>query len=118
AIGLLNRAGYLPLNEHFAFMARTDALIVFGVATVIELLGDKVIVLDHFLDAAGTVLRPAAGTVLASAVMTKMDPMAAVVLGLMIGGGTALTVHAGKTVLRYQSSALSFAHAGMGNTAL
>src|SRR3712207_3888395 len=79
--GLLSRAGYLPLHAQAAFLSRDDTLIVLGVATIIELLGDKISALDHLLDAAGTLLRPAAGTVLASSLFTKLDPMAAVVLG-------------------------------------
>lgn len=114
-VGLLARTGHLDLNAHFAFMARTDALVVLGVATVLELLGDKVIGIDHFLDAMGTVVRPAAATVLASSMLTHTDPLTATVFGLIVGGGTALTVHGGKAALRAKVSALAPLHGGTGN---
>lgn len=98
--GLLGRAGVLPLDATFDLLTRTDALVIFGVATVLEVLGDKVVVVDHFLDAAGTFLRPVAGTVLAASVLTHLDPALSLALGLIVGGGTALTVHSGKAALR------------------
>ena len=117
-VGLLSHAGYLSLNAHFAFLARTDTLIVLGVATVLELLGDKVIVVDHFLDAIGTVVRPAAATILASSMLTHTDPVVATVFGLIVGGGTALTVHSAKSVLRAKVSALAPLHGGAGNASV
>jgi hypothetical protein len=117
-VGLLAKAGYIPLNPSFAFLMRDDALIVFGVATALELLGDKVIVIDHLLDAVGTIVRPAVGTVLASSMLTQMDPLAATALGLIAGGSAAFTIHAGKSVIRAKSSLLAHFHVGVGNAVL
>jgi hypothetical protein len=114
-VGLLGRFGALHLNQSFDLLSHTSTLIVLGAATVIEILGDKVIVVDHFLDAAGTVLRPAAGTVLAASMFWSLDPALSLALGLIAGGGTALTVHAGKSAARVGTSALAPAHAGAGN---
>jgi hypothetical protein len=116
--GLLARAHTIELNPHLAFMARDEALIIFGVATVVEFLADKFIAVDHALDAAATFLRPAAGTVLASSLLSRMDPAIALTLGLIVGGGTALTIHAGKTALRYKTSMLAPLHGGVGNAAV
>ncbi|MGV3722862.1 MAG: DUF4126 domain-containing protein, partial [Actinomycetota bacterium] len=77
--------------------------------------GDKFIAVDHFLDAVGAVVRPVLGTVVAAAVLTKLDPVAATVLGLILGGTTAFTMNAGKAIARYKVSAFSPAHAGLGN---
>ena len=117
-VGLLARGGYMDLNTHFAFLARTDALIIFGVATALELVGDKVIGIDHFLDAVGTAVRPAAATILASSMLTHSDPVAASVFGLIVGGGTALTIHGAKAALRAKVSALAPLHGGMGNASV
>ena len=109
----------LPYVESgVSFIARDDVLIILGVATVIEILGDKFVVVDHFLDAIGTVARPAAGTLVASAMLARLDPAAALVLGLIVGGGTALTVHASKSVLRAKCTALLPFHGGVGNAAV
>jgi hypothetical protein len=117
-VGLLARTGHMPLNASFAFLERTDLLVIFGVATVLELLGDKIVVVDHFLDAVGTVARPVAGTLLAASVVTHSDPVLATVLGLIVGGGTAFTIHAGKAAVRAQSTTAAPLHGGTANMAL
>lgn len=117
-VGLLGRSGYLELNPAFAFLSRTDALLVFGLAAVIELLADKVVVVDHFLDGMATFVRPVAGTVLAGSLFTHLDPLPAATLALVVGGAPAFTVHAGKAVARYKASLLTPIHGGVGNTLL
>jgi len=118
AVGIMGRTDLLHLNPSFQFLESTPALVVFGVATVLELLGDKVIAVDHFLDAVGTFVRPAAGTVLVASTLAGQDPLWAVVAGVIVGGGTALTVHAGKAVARAKTSSVAMFHGGVGNALL
>lgn len=117
-VGLLARTGQIDLNASFDFLSRTDALIVFGVATVLEFLGDKIVVVDHFLDSLGTFVRPVAGTLLASSMLTVTEPVTATVVGIVTGGGTALTVHAGKMLTRIKATAALPLHGGTANAAL
>lgn len=117
-VSLLAQNGYLELNQAFAFLARQDAVIIFAVATVLEILGDKVVAVDHFLDAVGAVVRPAAGAVLASAMFVSLDPLMAIVLGLIVGGSSAFTVNAGKALARTKATALAPFHGGAGNAAM
>jgi len=106
--GSLARLGVLDLGPSFQLLSSTKALVLFGVATVIELVGDKIPAVDHALDAIGTVLRPAAGAVLASSVLgTVTDPLAAVVLGTAVGAPSALIPHALKTALRIVSTGVT-----------
>jgi hypothetical protein len=76
------------------------------------------VVVDHFLDAIGTFARPIAGTLLAASVITHADPVMTTVLGLIVGGSTALTIHAGKAAVRAQSTAAAPLHGGTANMAL
>ena len=102
---LLARAGWLDLGPSFQFLASNKALLLFAVATVIEIVGDKVPVMDHALDAIGTPLRPAAGALLAASVMGHVsDPLTALVLGTAVGAPAALVPHAAKTALRAAST--------------
>ncbi len=102
---LLARAGWLDLGPSFQFLASNKALLLFAVATVIEIVGDKVPVVDHALDAIGTPLRPAAGALLAASVMGHVsDPLTALVLGTAVGAPAALVPHAAKTALRAAST--------------
>ena len=75
---------------------------------MIELVGDKVPVVDHALDVIGTPLRPAAGALLAAAVLgTVSDPLTALALGTAVGAPSALVPHAAKTALRTVSTTLT-----------
>jgi len=114
--GALSRAGYLQLGDSFQFLGSNKALTLFAIATVLELLGDKIPALDHALDVLGTPLRPAAGALLASSVLGQLsDPLTAVVLGTALGAPAALVPHAAKSVLRAASTTLT---AGLANPAL
>lgn len=106
--GLLARAGVLELGSSFRFIASNQALILFGVATVVEMLGDKIPAVDHTLDALSTVLRPAAGSLLAASVLWRVpDPLTALALGVAVGAPTALVPHAAKATLRAASTAFT-----------
>lgn len=116
AVGLLARAGFLELNSSVEFLTRTDVLVILAVATVVEFLGDKIVVVDNILDTVGTVVRPAAGTLLASSVLLGLDPFMAALLGLATGGATSLAVQSGKAALRAGTTSLLPVHGGFGNT--
>lgn len=118
AIGVAGRLGGVPLAEEFAFLTTTPALVAFGGATLFEMSADKIVAVDHALDALSTFIRPLAGTVLAAASLSELDPLLAVVAGIVIGGGTSLTVHAGKSAVRAKSTSLAPIHGGLGNAAL
>jgi hypothetical protein len=114
--GSLARMGVLDLGASFQFLASNKALLVLGVATAIEMIGDKVPAIDHALDAIGTPLRPAAGALLAASVLgTVSDPLTAMVLGTVVGAPSALVPHAAKSALRLASSTLT---AGFANPIL
>jgi hypothetical protein len=114
--GVLSRAGMLNLGTAFGFLSTNKALALFALATAIELIGDKIPAVDHALDALSTILRPAAGAMLAASVFGRItDPVESAALGLAVGAPVALVPHAGKTALRAASSALT---AGLANPAL
>lgn len=112
ATGIAGRLGWVELSGHFAWLQGTPALVVFGVAVTVELLSDKIPVVDHALDVLNTVLKPAAGTVLMAALLTDLTPLQAMVLGILAGGGSAGLVHVAKAKLRVGASLLT---AGLAN---
>ncbi len=106
--GSLARLGVLDVGPSFQFLASNKALLLFGVATAIELIGDKIPAVDHALDLLGTPLRPAAGALLAASVLgTVSDPLTAVVVGTVVGAPSALVPHVAKSALRATSSAVT-----------
>jgi hypothetical protein len=111
--GAVARAGYLELGPGFQFLASDRALLLFGLAALIEFAGDKLPAVDHALDAIGTLLRPAAGALLAASVMWRIeDPLVALVLGIVVGAPAAIVPHAAKSALRTVSTAFT---AGLAN---
>jgi len=111
--GALARTGHLELGQSFRFLGSNHALLLFGVATLIELLGDKVPAIDHALDALATFLRPAAGALLAASAFWQIsDPLVALALGVAVGAPTALVPHAFKSAFRALSTTLT---AGLAN---
>jgi len=101
AVGISVRLGVLPSADSFRFLGSNTALTVFAIATVIELLADKIPVVDHALDLLSTFLKPVAGMVLAASVMwTVDDPIVALALGVMVGAPASLVPHTAKATLR------------------
>jgi len=106
--GALARGGFIELGTSFRFIASNRALALFAVATLVEIIGDKVPAVDHTLDALSTILRPAAGALLAASVMWQIsDPLTAMALGVAVGAPSALVPHAAKSLLRAGSTALT-----------
>lgn len=115
-VGILARFDFLTLGTSWRFLASNQALLLFGIATVIEILGDKIAAVDHALDAVSTFLRPAAGSLLAASVLSFIhDPHLALVAGIVVGAPTAFLPHAAKSSLRLSSTGLT---AGLANPVL
>jgi hypothetical protein len=111
--GLLARFDLLSLGPSFDFLGSNKALVLFGVATLVEVVGDKIPAVDHALDMIGTPLRPAAGALLAASVFGQVsDPLTALVLGTVVGAPAALVPHAAKSALRGVSTVFT---AGIAN---
>jgi hypothetical protein len=100
----------IELGSRFDWLSSDVAIIVLIVATVIEIVADKVPAVDHFLDAVGTFVRPIAATVATASVLSgaHVNPTVAAIVGLMIGAPTSLGFHTLKAGTRVASSATTF----------
>ncbi len=114
-VGIDCRAGWVPLSDSFAWLAGWPALIVLGVAVLAEVLSDKFPAVDNFLDLIQVFVKPVAGTILVAAVVTDLSPLQTTVLALILGSGTAGTVHVVKAKTRLVST---FSTAGVANPVL
>jgi len=114
-VGVAGRMEWIPLTSSFEWLAGWPALTVFGCAVLVEIVGDKFPVIDHFLDSAQVLIKPVAGTMLAASVLTELSPLQAAVLALIIGGGVAEGVHLAKAKTRIVSTATT---GGLGNPVL
>jgi hypothetical protein len=109
-VGVADRLTGFDLGADYDALASTPALIALAVWLVVEEVVDKVAGADHANDIVQTILRPAAGALLALAVTTGTDVPEglALVLGVFAAGG----VHAVKAGTRPFVSAGTL---GMGN---
>ena len=105
-LGFAGRLGLIHLRVGTDWLVTDHALIALGVATVLEMAGDKIPVVDHALDAIGTVLRPVAAWLGAYAVLQAWPTPWAQIAALALGT-TTLAVHGLKAHVRLGSSAVT-----------
>ncbi|MCZ6726974.1 MAG: DUF4126 domain-containing protein, partial [Acidobacteria bacterium] len=74
-MNLAARAGYLSVSGSFEWLAGTPALIMFSVATLLEIAAYYVPWLDNLLDSVATPAAVVAGVVATASVVTGMDPL-------------------------------------------
>jgi len=113
ALSLAFHFGFGPhASGHFAWLGSPVALGALAIATLVEMAGDKIPVVDHALDSVGTFVRPVAGALAAGAVFNSHDPATGALLGLIVGAPLALGVHGAKAATRGAStvSTLGFAN--------
>jgi hypothetical protein len=111
-MGGMARYAHTPTPAMLDWTATDAGFLLLLVATLLEVLADKIPVVDHALDAVATFLKPAAGFMLPAALLYDASPMAAWVIGIAAGAPLALGVHATKAGTRTLSSATTV---GAGN---
>jgi len=103
-------AGHLELAPDFVWLGSWPALIVFGVATVLEVVAYYIPWLDHLLDVAATPAAIVAGIIVTASVVTGMSPILRWTLATIAGGGVAAAVQLATVALRRAST---YATAGL-----
>src|SRR5215213_347588 len=93
----------LPLPDYLGWLDRTDTLVIFGAATLLEVLGDKIPFVDHLMDSVQVIVKPALGAVAAVPFLYQLSPEYAAALGIVMGAPLALGVHATKASVRVGS---------------
>lgn len=102
ATGLAMRLDAIPIPEHLQsldVLANPWVMGIAAIAAIAEFFADKVMWLDSAWDAVHTFIRPIGGALLALAIVDPSDP-ATQVVAFLLGGGAALTAHAGKAGAR------------------
>lgn len=85
-------ADILNLNESWAWVGSWPAMITLGVATLIEIAGYYIPVVDNLLDSIAIPLAAVAGTVLMGSTLLDMGEVSTWALAIIAGGGTAAAV--------------------------
>lgn len=107
--------GHLPLTDGFAWLGTPQALIMLGVAAIIEVVAYYVPGVDNLLDTIATPAALIAGTIVSAAVLTDMPPMLKWTTAIIAGGGIAGITQGATAAVRAKSTVMT---AGFGNAAL
>ena len=98
-IGLLARFHYVHLQEPYALLASTPALIIIAVLAVVDFVADKVPAVDHVAHTVGAFVHPVAGAIVFASqnnVLRDIHPAVALSAGFILAGG----FHATRAALR------------------
>ncbi|MGL5252512.1 MAG: DUF4126 domain-containing protein, partial [Moraxella sp.] len=104
--------GVLPLNESWQWVASTPALIILGVASIVESSSYLVPYVDHVLDTIAVPLAGVAGTMVMASTLSDMSPALTWALAIVAGGGAAATIRGAAATTRVASTATT---GGLGN---
>jgi len=97
-LSLASLSGHVTLARGFAWIGSYPALLMFSVATCLEISGYYIPWLDHLLDTIASPAAIVAGTLVTASMMTDVSPLLKWSLALIAGGGAAGMVQ-GTTVL-------------------
>lgn len=110
-LGIAERLGWVTLTQPFDALGSTAVLVVLGVLFLLDLIGDKIVVIDHVLHAFGTVVAPLSGAVVFAAqenLLSHTHPWLAAGAGMVLGE----SMHLGRSALR---PAVTAGTGGVGN---
>jgi len=99
ALGLLDRLGVVHLPSTLHVVSTTPVLVAAAFLYLVEFVADKIPWFDSIWDGIHTLIRPAAGALLAYGVVGNVDPQWQVIAALA-GGSIALTAHTAKASTR------------------
>ncbi len=81
--------GHFDLPSSFDWIENPQALTLFAIATLLEIIGYSIPWFDHVLDIFATPAAILSGTIVAASVTPELDPLVKWTLALVAGGGTA-----------------------------
>lgn len=113
-LSLASYFGIIPLNETWQWVGSVYALVILGVASVVESIGYLVPVVDNLLDTIAVPLAGVAGTLVMASTLTDFSPATTWALAIVAGGGAAATIKGTSAATRAVSTATT---AGTANPA-
>lgn len=107
AVSIAAVTGQLELAPSFAWIGTYPALIVFAVATLLEVLSYFFPYVDNLLSTVSVPFAVIAGTVLTASVIVDLNPLLSWSLAIIAGGGASLTTKTTSSLLHTGSTAVS-----------
>ena len=103
-MSLASRTEHLALSEGFDWIASDFALVIFAIATVVEILAFYVPWIDNLLDTVAAPTAVIAGIIVTASAVQGMSPAFRWAVAIIAGGGISATVQAGTVLIRQISS--------------
>jgi uncharacterized membrane protein len=103
AVSFGSHFGWIHLPDGFAWLGSWQATAILSGVAVLDIVGDKIPFVDHVLEVAGIVVKPAAGAILVGSVVHAQSHEQLVML-MVLGAINALGVHAASMAVRVAST--------------
>ena len=107
--------GHLQLSDNFTWLGTLPAIVMLGVAAVVEVLAYYVPAVDNLLDTITTPTALVAGTLVAAATITNLPSPVKWATAIIAGGGVAGITQGVTALLRAKSTVMT---GGLGNPVL
>lgn len=105
ALSLASYFDVWSLNDNWEWIGSLPALIVLGVATLVEIFAYFIPWVDNLLDSVAVPLAAIAGTAVMVSTIANLDPVVTWSLAIIAGGGTATAIKGTSAAGRLTSSA-------------
>ena len=105
--------GWISSGENFQWLSGLPALIITGIATIVEILAYYIPYIDHLLDTISIPLATIAGSIMFASQFTDLGAFPQWALAIIAGGGTAAAISSGFAGTRAASTATT---GGLGNS--
>lgn len=105
ALSLSVYFGLWPINDNWQWLASTPALIILGVATLVEITAYLIPYIDHLLDTLAVPLAGLAGTAVMASTTADLSPAVTWALAIIAGGGAAAAIKGATATTRVASTA-------------
>ena len=111
-LSLASYFNFWELNASWQWIGSLAAVITFGVATLVEVLGYYIPFIDNLLDTIAVPLATIAGTAVMVSTVSDLSPVITWALAIIAGGGTAAAIKSAAGATRITSTVST---AGFGN---
>lgn len=112
ALSLASYFNVWDLNENWEWVGSLAAVIILGVATLVEIFAYFIPWVDNALDSLAIPLAAIAGTAVMVSTVANLDPVVTWSLAIIAGGGTATAIKGASATSRLASTATT---GGLGN---
>ena len=112
ALSLASYFNIWDLNDSWQWVGSLAAVIALGVATLVEILGYYIPIVDNLLDTIAIPLATVAGTAVMVSTVADLSPVVTWALAIIAGGGTAAAIKSASGATRLTSTVST---AGTGN---